>query len=144
LMEVNGRFWGSQPLATASGAHFAWEMYRQRLLGDDQPAPPYRENVQARFMVPEIKRLVRLFLQFRKVDTMAYKATKWRDFYRLIVDFWRPNSHYYVLVADDPKPFFADMRSIFRKALRRDKAPQDDPPPLLSVQNIDGNKRVKE
>lgn len=143
LMEVNGRFWGSQPLATASGAHFAWELYRQRLLGDDSAAPAYRENIQARFMVPEFKRLVRLFLQSRKVDTRVYHPTKWRDLARFFADFVNPWSYYYVFVRDDPKPFFFDVRAIFRKALRMDKAMLDDPPPFLSAQSTDGNNPAK-
>ena len=43
LMEVNGRFWGSQPLAWHCGAHFAWESYRRSVLGQGDAAPAPRD-----------------------------------------------------------------------------------------------------
>ncbi|MFM5893930.1 MAG: carboxylate--amine ligase, partial [Novosphingobium sp.] len=35
LMEINGRFWGSLPLAYHCGAHFGWETYACAMLGED-------------------------------------------------------------------------------------------------------------
>src|SRR5690606_28748671 len=44
LMEINGRFWGSQPLAYHCGAHFAWEGYRRAVLGATDDARPARRQ----------------------------------------------------------------------------------------------------
>ena len=143
LMEINGRFWGSQPLASYAGATFAWELYRRRILHDQSVSEPYLAYIQARYMVPESKRLVRLFAQGWKVEKLAHRPTKWRDLWMFVRDFFNPRSYYYVFSRDDPKPFFSDMVSIFRKALRLDKAMLDDPPPFLSAQNNDGNRPAK-
>ncbi|MDI1297254.1 MAG: carboxylate--amine ligase, partial [bacterium] len=53
LMEVNGRFWGSLPLARHCRAYFAWEGYRRTILGQTDLAPPARHDLRARYMVPE-------------------------------------------------------------------------------------------
>ena len=50
LMEVNGRFWGSLPLASHAGVHFAWETYRSALFGGNEPQPRIKSR-RARYMV---------------------------------------------------------------------------------------------
>jgi len=121
LMEINGRFWGSQPLATHAGAEFGWEHYRCQMIGsDDATPPPYRINVQARYMVPEIKRLYRLFFQTDQIADPFFKANKWSELGSFILSFFKTNMRYYVFAIDDPGPFFADAANIIRKALRRD------------------------
>jgi predicted ATP-grasp superfamily ATP-dependent carboligase len=50
LLEVNPRFWGSLPLATAAGVNFP-ELLCRMALGDGPAAPPsYREGVRLRFL----------------------------------------------------------------------------------------------
>lgn len=48
LMEINGRLWGSLPLATAAGANFPAMMAELELLGDIRPWPPYKRGVYCR------------------------------------------------------------------------------------------------
>lgn len=74
LMEVNGRFWGSLPLACQAGAGFPWLLYR--LLGQGSPVSQtrYRSGLRCRFMIPETKRLFRLLFGRRLLVSSALAA----------------------------------------------------------------------
>ena len=64
LMEVNGRYWGSLPLTRHCDTLFAWEAYRRSVLGQVVDAPVGRQDIiQARYMIPETKRLMRLLIR---------------------------------------------------------------------------------
>ena len=58
LMEINGRFWGSIPLAHHCGAQFGWETYRRQVLGETTDETPALKPGRARYMVPDAKHLV--------------------------------------------------------------------------------------
>jgi predicted ATP-grasp superfamily ATP-dependent carboligase len=60
LMEINGRFWGSVPLAYQSGAPFPTLCYRLLGINTSVAIAPYRSGVRCRFMVPEARRLARI------------------------------------------------------------------------------------
>lgn len=49
LLEVNPRFWGALPLATAAGVNFPWLLCRMALGEDLGSAPAYAEGVRMRF-----------------------------------------------------------------------------------------------
>ncbi|HEX8257443.1 MAG TPA: carboxylate--amine ligase [Allosphingosinicella sp.] len=119
LMEVNGRFWGSQPLATACGAEFAWELYRRQMLGEDGPAPAPRTNLRARHMMRESKRLVRLLAGRGKSRDPAFHPTPLADLARYLAGFVDPRTRYYVLSLDDPRPFLTDLAETGRRLARK-------------------------
>jgi predicted ATP-grasp superfamily ATP-dependent carboligase/protein-tyrosine-phosphatase len=50
LMEINGRFWGSLPLATAAGADFPSMLLDLELDGDIRHYRPYRNDVYCRLL----------------------------------------------------------------------------------------------
>lgn len=52
LMEVNGRFWGSLPLAIASGVDFPYLLYKAMVEGVDFSSPKYRVGVKQRWLIP--------------------------------------------------------------------------------------------
>ena len=116
LMEINGRFWGSLPLAYHAGARFPLMCYTLFGLGRQLTPATYRSGVLCRYMIPETKRLLRiLFAQHRIAD-------KTLDFRRLpelaayLGAFVRPRSSYYVFEATDPQPFLRDIVQILRQA----------------------------
>ncbi len=121
LMEVNGRFWGSLPLAHHCGAHFAWEAYRRHVLvrGDAAPAP--RDDLKARYMVPESKRLLRVLLAQDRIEDPFFEPTPWRDLRDYIASFADPRSRYYVFSRSDWRPWARDVTQMARKALRLEK-----------------------
>lgn len=140
LMEINGRFWGSLPLATAAGAAFGWEQYRRNVLAQSDPAPAYRAGIKARYMIPETRRLVRIFAQRSAIRDPRASIDRWKSLALWLAGFVDPKTYHYVLTRDDPGPFFADVRAIVRKALRRGKAAPAGPAPGQSAQSKRHNK----
>lgn len=118
LMEVNGRFWGSQPLAWHCGAHFAWESYRRSVLGQGDAAPAPRDDQRARYMVPETKRLARILLKPDRIDDPHFRRRPLAELGGYLAAFFDPRSRYYVFSARDPRPWLRDMGQIVRKAVR--------------------------
>lgn len=118
LMEVNGRFWGSLPLAWHCGAHFAWEQYRRTVLGRNEPAPPARHRLRARYMVPETKRLARLWLGRGRIRDPFFRPRPLAALFSYIFGFFDPHMRYYVFTLSDPRPWMQDLMQMARKALR--------------------------
>jgi predicted ATP-grasp superfamily ATP-dependent carboligase len=119
LMEINGRFWGSLPLATHAGAHFAWEAYRRAVLGQTNPAAPHREALRARYMIPETRRLLRLLSAPEAIADTLFTARPLRDLVAYIAGFFDPRMRYFLFSFRDPGPFFTDLKSVLIKAVRR-------------------------
>lgn len=117
LMEVNGRFWGSIPLAWHCGAHFAWEAYRVGVLGERGPgAGPTRQR-RARYVIPDAKRTV-IVLR----DSALPVAKRLVALGQFVLDFLDPRVRYYVWSLRDPGPLLGDLAAIVRRLLRRDIA----------------------
>ena len=121
LMEVNGRFWGSLPLARHCGAHFAWEAYRRTVLGQTDPAPPPRDDLRARYMVPETKRLARVLLAPARISDPFFRRRPLADLAGYLLTFLDPRARYYVFSRSDLRPWLRDMAQMFRKAVRRER-----------------------
>jgi predicted ATP-grasp superfamily ATP-dependent carboligase len=119
LMEVNGRFWGSLPLAYHAGANFPTLCYQ--VLGLDQTVAgkPYRSGMRCRFMVPETKRLLRILFGQRHIADKTLVFRRLPTLAGFCLDFLRPSSRYYVFDVRDPKPFFADIGQMLQKGLQR-------------------------
>jgi predicted ATP-grasp superfamily ATP-dependent carboligase len=116
LMEINGRFWGSLPLAAHSGAPFGLAAYHA--LGLDCPVPdpqPYKTGVRCRFMVAETRRLVRILLARRAIPDRSIHFSRSRELGSFIGGFV-DGSRYYVFSWRDPLPFLADIAFILRRA----------------------------
>lgn len=118
LMEVNGRFWGSLPLARHCGARFAWEAYRRAVLADDRPASPPRTDLRARYMVPDTRRLLRMLFGAGAIADPAFPVRRWRELAAYVAGFLDPRVRYYVGTLRDPGPLCRDALSMARKALR--------------------------
>ena len=119
LMEVNGRFWGSMPLAWHCGAHFAWETYRRGVLDRENPSPAGSALRQrrARYVIPDAKRTVMVLL-----DGSLPLGARLAALGRFFADFLDPRVRYYVWSLSDPGPFLGDMAGIVRRLWRRDSA----------------------
>lgn len=118
LMEINGRFWGSLPLASACGAQFAWELYRRGALGETSPSPAPRSDLMARYMIPETRRLLRVVGNRRAIGDPAFHARPWRDLADYVTRFVSPRTRYYVWKLGDPGPMLRDGANIIAKVAR--------------------------
>jgi len=107
LMEVNGRFWGSLPLAIQSGASFPWYCYQALALGQQPAVQAYVEGVRCRYMTAETRRLLHVLT--------------WREVTGYVLEFLRPRSGYFVFDWRDPLPLWRDLRHsvLQRVRLRR-------------------------
>jgi hypothetical protein len=123
LMEINGRFWGSLPLARECGAHFAWEGYRRRILEERDEAPPPRAGLRTRYMIPETRRLARLLFGRAAIADPFFRARPLRDLASYLIGFLDPRMRYYVFSPSDPGPFLADMKAALAKAVPPGKRP---------------------
>ena len=119
FMEVNGRFWGSLPLAYHSGAPFAWLTVATaggRAIGA-LPAP--RTDLRCRFVIPELKRLARIVARPQLVQDRTLRFHRLGEIARFFADFLRPRTRYYVFSRSDMRPFFADVWNALRGLARR-------------------------
>jgi predicted ATP-grasp superfamily ATP-dependent carboligase len=114
LMEINGRFWGSLPLASQAGARFALGTYLALGLGYDLPERPFRASLRCRYMVPETRRLLRVTLGRKAIPDRSLAFSPARELLRWIGGFF--GGRYYVFSLRDPLPFLADIGFIAREA----------------------------
>lgn len=114
LMEINGRFWGSIPLAHHAGAWFGWEAWRIRVRGDRDVKEWSGKRAKARYAIPDLKHLAAI-MRDRSISVprrIGFAA-------RFAMAFLDPRVGYYVWSWRDPGPFFADMRGVLTKIVRR-------------------------
>lgn len=99
FMEVNGRLWGSIPLAVHAGCDFPYELYRTSLPEARPIAPiPYRVGLECRLLVGETKWL--------KAALVEKRVSRARAIAQYLFAF-RPGMRYYVWAWDDPVPALA-------------------------------------
>lgn len=118
LMEINGRFWGSFPLAYHCGAAFALAAYRDAIGAAIEPLPALRDDLRCRMVATELKRLVRILFQPGRIVDRFFVVRPAAEVGRFVVDFFRARVRYYVWSTSDPLPSLADA---FNLILRRSK-----------------------
>lgn len=119
LMEINGRFWGSLPLAYHCGVHFAWEMYRRHILGEDVTRTSPSRLRRARYMIPETRRLFRIVMKGNSIRDPAFQRRPVSDVVSYFTGFLDPKMRYYVLSLSDPKPWVTDLVNVVRSVPSR-------------------------
>jgi len=114
LMEINGRFWGSLPLASAAGAQFGLGTYLALGLGEAVGEQAYRPGLRCRYFVPETRRLLRIMLAPSKIADPCLRFSRTRELLRYFAGFF--GARHYVFRVSDPLPFFADIVFMAREA----------------------------
>jgi protein-tyrosine-phosphatase/predicted ATP-grasp superfamily ATP-dependent carboligase len=115
LMEINGRFWGSLPLAVSAGMDFPFQLH-QLLLRNARPSPStYRSGVHARNVAKDLawfqetrRELGRTAFPViaREIAAGARNALSGRE-------------HFDTFTWDDPGPAFAELRRGLSTTIRR-------------------------
>jgi len=104
LLEVNGRFWGSLPLAVAAGADFPYDLYTAANKGQPQVSN-YQTDVYSRWLFPGD--LLWLVASLRNNPTDA----------STVAEFIKSTpSTYDILSSDDPYPILGIGKKLFRQA----------------------------
>lgn len=109
LMEINGRFWGSLPLPSHSGAMFGWLTYQVK--GLEQQAEDLRVTygVKCRAFVTETKRLLRILFEPGKIQNRTLRFSKVGEILNYIKLSLDPSIRSFVFTWDDPKPAIMDL-----------------------------------
>lgn len=118
FMEVNGRFWGSLPLAWHCGAAFAWLTYAVGGRGQVLACTPTHDDLRCRFLIPEFKRLLRILFSRDAIPDRTLRFRPARELAEFFLDFVHPRVRYYVFAWSDPMPFFADVAGAALDTLR--------------------------
>jgi predicted ATP-grasp superfamily ATP-dependent carboligase len=115
LMEVNGRFWGSLPLALHAGIDFPYLLYRSTLEGVG--APPqcrYKVGVKCRLIAGDTKWLYSVLASGLLPPFKACME---------YLSAFRPGIKYYGWSLDDPLPaimnFVLRLRGLLASSMRR-------------------------
>jgi predicted ATP-grasp superfamily ATP-dependent carboligase len=95
LMEINPRFWGSMPLAIASGVDFPYLLYKLAIDGDVNPMMSYRSGVKMRFLFADLLSCASYFYKQPEMVRVLCEA---------IQPFFDKSVSYGLLSLDDPKP----------------------------------------
>jgi predicted ATP-grasp superfamily ATP-dependent carboligase len=106
LMEVNGRFWGSLPLAITAGSDFPHQYYRLARGEEVTPTVEYQTGVISRHFLADVKNLLWTLFKRHPLRSFAYPARL-----RAIKDFLivPKNCRSDVMDIRDMKPVFAEM-----------------------------------
>lgn len=117
LMEINGRFWGSLPLAIASGADFPAMLYELYTQGKVNPRPPARQDVYCRKLSSDLywHEMVLRRDGPPELVTFPSKGSMLRDALRV----FSPRHYFDVQQWRDPKPGLVDLTRIWREQADR-------------------------
>lgn len=112
-LEINPRFWGSQPLARHCRLHFGWWLHQTLGLGRMLPQPvDRRDDTVARFLIPETRRLIGIIMNDPQGGYWTDIAPRPSPMRELTLYLWRfidPRVRYYVWSWSDPLPCLADL-----------------------------------
>ena len=119
LMEINGRFWGSLPLAVASGADFPSMLLDLELQGNVTPCAPYRENIYCRLLSRDLYWYEAILRG--DVDTRIVKMPSSWEVFRELGLFLNVRHRFDVQSIRDPLPGLIDIGRIMRSYYDRIK-----------------------
>jgi predicted ATP-grasp superfamily ATP-dependent carboligase len=115
LMEINGRFWGSLPLAYHAGARFAWLTYSVLGLHEIPEIAEYRAGMTCRYMTPETRRVLTVVFNPGYIKDRTLRISKASVVIDYILGFFRPSVRYFIFSFHDPMPFVMDMTASISK-----------------------------
>lgn len=116
LMEINGRYWGSLPLALAAGVNFPLLHYRLLAGETVPPSADYRFGVRARYLCADLQRLIEVWKGPPKSWIKSYprKGEAVRDF----LEGFSPRIKSFNSDWDDPLPGWAELARFVSRRVR--------------------------
>jgi protein-tyrosine-phosphatase/predicted ATP-grasp superfamily ATP-dependent carboligase len=117
LLEINGRFWGSLPLALACGADFPWYLYEMLINGRKDFDQDYSTGIYCRNLINDIGWNLSNLRNDRsdpKLNTIPLRLVAAEAINILTL---RERSDTFVL--DDPKPGFHQLAWLIRSVFER-------------------------
>jgi protein-tyrosine-phosphatase/predicted ATP-grasp superfamily ATP-dependent carboligase len=117
LMEINGRFWGSLPLAIAAGADFPSMLLDLELNDAIRPCAPYRNDVYCRLLSRDLQWYEAVLRS--EADTRIISIPGTWEVFRGLADFLRVRHYFDVQSLRDPMPGLVDVGRIFESYRQR-------------------------
>ena len=120
-MEINGRIWGSLPLAVKSGMDFPGRLADLYLSGPPNGRTSldtgYRLGVRSRNLDLEVLWIVAALRNRRPYPFLPSPSR--RDGVRVALRLLRPGDGFDIFSRDDPKPGLAELLKVARKLRRK-------------------------
>jgi predicted ATP-grasp superfamily ATP-dependent carboligase len=121
FMEVNGRIWGSLPLAVLSGMDFPSRL-ADLYLGSPPadglpPVTDYKVGVRAQNLELTVLWILQVLLGRQKYSFLPWP--KRREALAALLGLLSPRQKLDILCWDDPRPGLAEIRTLLRKLLRK-------------------------
>jgi len=117
LMEINGRVWGSLPLAVKSGVDFPYWLAKLFLEGADSIKPQmdssYKIGLRSRDLQRDLMWMTAVLLQKKKYAFLTYPS-RLRAITALL-GLFNPRRRYDLFALDDPLPAVVEPPRIIRK-----------------------------
>jgi protein-tyrosine-phosphatase/predicted ATP-grasp superfamily ATP-dependent carboligase len=117
FIEINGRFWGSLPLAIAAGADFPYLLYQMHCKDVSHFPQVFNTNTYGRNVLKDLAWFVRNIKADKQDRTLHTKPVLHvlAELRHIILG----REHWDTFTLDDPKPFAAEISIIFKKAWRK-------------------------
>lgn len=110
LIEINGRFWGSLPLATAAGADFPYMLYQLYTAGSIVEPLPYKREVYCRKLSSDIRWLEAVLR--KDADTRLVKIPSTASAFKDLLHIFLPRHYFDAQSLKDLKPGLIDLKKI--------------------------------
>jgi len=107
LMEINGRFWGSLPLAVSAGANFPYHLYRMLVHNDTNPTPSIKIGKLNRKFKDDLYWYILVLLRRDNNPLIIWPSLT--QLCRDLIVILSPKHRFDSFTYDDPKPLFADL-----------------------------------
>ncbi len=117
LMEINGRFWGSLPLASAAGADFPAMLLELELTGSITPGGAYRNGIYCRLLSRDLM-WYESVLRGGEDARIAHVPSRWEVLKGLGL-FLHPRHRFDVQALRDPRPGLVDLGRIISRYCQR-------------------------
>lgn len=117
LMEINGRIWGSIPLAVTSGMDFPALLAELHLHGAAAIQPQlnsnYKIGVRCRDLQRDLMWITNILMQRRKYKFLDIPSRKWAI--KALLGLFNPQRKFDLLTLNDPLPGLAELPRIIKK-----------------------------
>ncbi|WP_153558908.1 carboxylate--amine ligase [Roseimaritima sediminicola] len=143
LMEINGRIWGSLPVAIAAGMDFPTRLCRLLLEGppDEAAAPDteYRRGLHVQSLQKELSWMIRV-LRRSDVHPLAQLPPRWAVL-SVMADLFKPHYRFDILSLRDPLPGVRLLTNMLPRAGKKTSSHDDaaaklsPPTPVTSAAN---------
>ena len=117
FVEINGRFWGSLPLALAAGVDFPLYLYEMLVKGRRDFPSTYRVGMHCRSLTADCEWLVANLAANRRDPTLATRALGRVPME--VLNILKLRERWDTLTGDDPRPGLYECRTILRNLLRK-------------------------